>query len=246
MAYTYKMNDAKILLKSGKIEYRNDFFVVINSFSRLLCRLLFFSFAFIATWKIFDLYIEETIIANTITLGAIFATLGSVIVSVFTLYCSEQYNQFSDNSKILYEKLIGSTNWERWPFVKRISRYKIDKKQYESHILENPSIVFFGSVWSITIPLPASKADFYELPIYRLLFQLKRNRIIYRRILSLHQPPDALKELLLWDCLIGLYKNITLYRFGKAFLWFGGCFVFNSILFSLFYNSLMNILQHYL
>jgi len=239
MAFTYKVNEAKISLKSGKIR---DYCGYLRVMLRFLCYSLFFSFAFIVTWKIFDMHIDEAILANTITVGAIFATFGSSVVSIFTLHCREQYGQFNDNSKIFYENLIGSTSWKRWPFVKRIRRSKIGKKQFESQILENPSIVFFGSTWEITIPLPASKTDFYELPIYYSLFRLKRDRASYRRILSLHKNSDAVKEILLWDCLIGMYKNIALYRFGKILIWIGGSFVFNSIIFSMFYNFFLNIL----
>ena len=242
MALTYQVNEAKVSLKRKKSTLRERVGAVSKRLLKIMHRSLSFAFAFCTTWVIFYAYTCEATLADTIALGAIFATFGSAVVSIFTLFCNEQYNQFGDNSKILQEQLIGITNWERWPFVKRLRKHKISRGMYEFQVLENPSIVFFGSLWNITIPLPASKPDFYELPTYRCLIRLIRNRSIYRHVLESHQSPDAVKEILLWDCLTGIYKNIASYRFGRFFIWLGGCFVFSSIFFSLFYNFLKNIL----
>jgi hypothetical protein len=239
---TYQINDAKISLKHGKTKLFNKTFIILRQIRQFIFRLVIFLFSFFVTWFVFNVYIDEAIFADSIALGAIFATLGSALVSVFTLFCGEQYVQFRDNAKIFHEQLIGSKNWERWPFVKRFRVDKVGKKQFETQLLENPTIVFSGFEWSVTIPLPASKVDFYELSIYRCFFRLKLNRAIYRRILSMHPDPNALKEILLWDCLEALYRNIVLYRVGKSLAWFGGCFVFNSIFFSFFYNTLSDIL----
>lgn len=246
MSFTYQINDAKISLRQEKISAFNELMILFRRLLRVGFRFLFFSLAFAITWIVFNLYMDGTVWADTIALGAIFATLGSAIVSVFTLFRNEQYSQFTDSTKILHEQLIGTTNWERWSFVKRVTKQKISPKQYEFQTLENPTIVFSGSLWSVTIPLPASKTDFYELPIYRSLIRLKRNRAIYRHILDSHQSPEAIKEILLWDCLTSIYKNIVLYRFGKSLTWLGGCFVFNSIFFSFFYSFLLNVLSCYL
>jgi len=245
MIYTYKLNDANVKLKRGKFNIFGELRTFAHILRRMFLKIVVLLFTFILTWMVFDLNIQDGGLTDNIALGAIFATLGSAIVSVFTLFCGEQYSQFDDNSKIFQEQLIGVANWRRWPFVKRKRKYRISRTQYEIQTLENPSITFFDSTWRITIPLPASKADFYELSILIYFIKLKCNRKKYRSILDEQRSPDAIKEILLWDCLTSIYSNIVLYRSGKFFSLLGGSFVFSSIFFSFFYGLLPNILNRY-
>ena len=50
---------------------------------------------------VFSKTINELTLENTISLGAVFATLGSAIVASASLYCNDCYTKFSDNVNTL-------------------------------------------------------------------------------------------------------------------------------------------------
>jgi len=229
------MNSQLTLSKDKKLcmKYYGQFLISgINTIYRFLIILL----TFFATMEVYELCIVDLTLENTITLGAVFATIGSAIVSVVSLFCGEQFNQFNANIKILQNQLIQKDDWERWPFVKRISRSKTPTGEYEYQILKNPHIIFKGPSWEKKIFLPSSKTDFKELPVYRTFYALKRNRALYRKLLTMYSDPNVVKEILLWDCLTDAYKNITLYKAGGILIWFGWGLVANSFIFSFFYS----------
>jgi len=172
---------------------------------------------------------------STISFGAVFATLGSSLVSVASLFCSRQQNQFENNTEILQSKLINK-GWERWPFVGRVTRRKLSRKRYEYQILENPQIKFsLPDRNALRIPLPSSKADFRELWASLVLSKMKICRKHYRKLIGLQGDPQAIREVLVWDCVFAVYRNILLYKLGQVLIWVGGCFVGLSIIFSCFY-----------
>lgn len=236
MNYKYKKGEYIQTIENFKLS--DDLKQAIWIFIRIVCWFIVFIFTFIFSLMVFNHCIEVPMWNHTIPLGAVIATLGSAIVSIFTLFCNEQYAQFNENGKILQDKLIRE-KWDRWPFLKRRDRQKISKGVYEVKILKNPHIIFYNNenTWKITILLPTSKADFSELPIYSRFFKLMYNR---QKLLLNNQNIEAA---LVWSCLTSIYKHIMLYRTSQILVWIGVCFIFNSIIFSFFYPSGLQLLD---
>jgi hypothetical protein len=243
MAYTYSIKNGELILQKGKPQRFNDLKRFACKTARIAYYLMVFSLTYIVVWAVYKSCINEPLLERTITLGAIFATLGASIVSIISLFCKEQYSQFNDNVRILQSRLIESEIWERWPFVKRVVRRKIVKGSYEYKLLNNPCIVFTISSWRLTAPLPASKSDFFDLPICRTLFLLIYNSSRYYNLFSKHVHDDAQHEILVWDCLVAVYKNIMLYKLGYTIILFGINLVFISIAFSFFYFQCMGFFE---
>lgn len=241
MAETYEFVSGELVLRKdspGRTTYAKH---AAKKAMRAIIRIFILMFACIVTWWVFRLYIATPSLDNTVSFGAVFATLGTSIVSVLSLTCGEQYSQFGDNIKILQEQLLSSNVWERWPFVKRIYKRRIQRGLTEYQILKNPYIRFIGPSWETIVFLPSSKVDFYELPVFKTYFALKKSRPLYRQLLSLHADVETTKDILVWDCLTDIYRNIIVYRAGHLLIWLGGCFVFTSILFSFFYSTISGI-----
>ncbi len=200
---------------------------------------MLFVFVCFITYIIYNDCIVKLDLEHTISLGAVFATLGSSLVTVLSLTCSEQYSQFVDNIKILETSLFNKDQWMRWPFVKRIQKIKITKGEYYYYILDNPIITFKDDQWKIEVLLPSGKYDFRELPVYQTIFKLILNKKKYYSILLTQ---GKMNDKLIWECITKIYINIFLYRCSQIIIWIGACFIFSSIFFSFFYINIVKII----
>ena len=150
------------------------------------------------------------ILSDSITTGALFATFGSAVISVFTLSTSRQLNFFYENLGILREDLAieepQSAQWKRWPFLPRIGKLSLSGKiQYTA--LNNASICFQMSDKQMAFPFPTGLADFWELHVLRSFLRMKWYRRTYLKYL---ESVGAIREYLAWDCVSATYKNILM------------------------------------
>lgn len=184
-------------------------------------------------------------LSDSITTGALFATFGSAIISVFSLTATSCLNLFYENLTILEEDLLSlpleREQWKRWSFLPRLGKISIGHKiRYPG--VNNASVCFTIAQRSICFLLPTTQADFWELPAFRNFFRMKRHRNDYLNYLN---SENAIEEYPAWDCLCAIYKNILAYRFSFCCIWIGACFVLESILFSFFYPSLCVFITDY-
>lgn len=240
MEKTYQLKKGQIKLLHCKRQYILELKNLFNQIKWLLSISVVFVLVCFVTWIIYKKCIIELKLDQTISLGAVFATLGSAMVSVLSLVCNEQYEQFMDNVRILEISLFKKEKWERWPFVKRMQKIKISSGEYYYYILYNPSIIFISEKWKLEISLPSGKNDFRELPVYRALFRLIRNKKKYNLMLV---NQNEMKDKLIWECLTRIYVNILIYQWSKMIVWIGSCFIFSSIFFSFFYISFVNFIK---
>lgn len=240
MEKTYQLKNGQIKLLHGKFQYIIEIKNLLQKIKLVLALVLIFIWVNFVTWVVYQKCIDELDLEHTISLGAVFATLGSSLVAVLSLVCSEKYDQFTDNLRILETNLIKKETWERWPFVKRIQKTNIARGEYYYYVLYNPSIVFTDGQWNFGVLLPSGKNDFRELPVYRTLFRLIINKKKYTLVLLSR---NKIQDKLIWECLTKIYLNILLYRWSQIIVWMGSCFVFSSIFFSLFYISFVNFIK---
>lgn len=232
MKETYELKNGEIKLIHSRYLYKLQFKNFLREAALVISHLLLLIGVCVITWIVYRKCIVKMDLEDTISLGAVFATLGSSLVAVSSLECNEQYSQFMDNIRILEENLFKKNKWERWPFVKRVQKNKIARGEYLYYILYNPSIIFQGEQWKLEVLLPSGKFDFRELPVYRTIIQLARYRKKYGIVL-LNQ--NNVKDILIWRCLTKVYLNIFLYRWNQSMVWIGSYFIFSSVFFSFFY-----------
>lgn len=232
MDKTYQLKSGQIKLIHCGYLYKLELKILLHKIALVGSHLLLLMGICSSTWIIYRKCIVQMDLEHTISLGAVFATLGSSLVAISSLICNEQYNQFMDNIRILEERLFNKDKWERWPFVKRVQKSKIAHGEYLYYILYNPSIKFEGEQWKLEILLPSGKCDFRELPVYRTILKLTRYRKNYN-ITLLNQ--NNVKDILIWRCLTKAYLNILLYRWNQSIVWVGSYYIFSSIFFSFFY-----------
>lgn len=180
-------------------------------------------------------------IINCITTGSLFATFGSAVIAVFTLYTGRCFTNFQENLSILMENLMkknaGGIAPRRWPFIPRISRARFSSETYFFGI-ESVHIEFRADNFHQIFPLPTTEADFKDLPI---LFHYLNMKALRKNYLSRLKSPDQLSEYPLWDCVIAIYREILLYKASCFCVWIGVCFVLQSIVFTFLYPHFCHI-----
>lgn len=245
MAQTYSISPGELVVlgKNGSYKYWGR--GLLNFGVQVLWILLSLLCSGAATCVIYWKSMPTTVLDDTaaytlldsITTGALFATFGSAVIAVFTLFTGQYLNLFYENLTILREDLASdelvNIQWKRWPFLSRVGKLPLSSRMRYS-ALNNASICFRIRNGQELFPLPTTLADFRELPILRSFLRMKQHRRAYLNYL---EAVNAVDEYPAWDCVCTMYKNILLYRFCYACVWIGICFVCHSILFPFLYPS---------
>lgn len=203
----------------------------------------------LVTWHIYQNCVEPIVLENgtrsislisCITTGSLFATFGSAIIAVFTLYTGRYFTCFQENLAILTENLAEESHHRtaprRWPFIPRVSRTRFAN---ETHFfgIESVQIQFQIGAFSHSFPLPTTEADFKDLPILLSYLEMK---LIRKHYLTGLKSPEHLAEYPMWDCVMAIYRSILLYKASYFCVWIGVCFVLQSIVFTFFYPCFYN------
>lgn len=242
MDCNYSIKEGELLLnncKKNRLLVQSAFFLRIFKLS-----LLIFSFCVTVymTYLIFCQCIVDATLSNCIPLGSIFATFGSAVISVISLYCNRQISSFQENLSALHEQIPNLSSWKRWPFLKRYSREISGFLKYDYYILKNPQITFKSDDLSLTIPLPTCTADFYDLPIFANMLKMFCFRKHFANSIVKHQDTQEQKDIFTFYCVLMIYRNIIRYKVGILFMLIGSEFVLSSIIFSFCYTSVSNFL----
>ena len=242
MDCNYSIKEGELLLnncKKNRLLVQSAFFLRIVKFL-----LLIFSFCLTVyiTYLIFKQCIVDATLSNCIPLGSIFATFGSAVISVISLYCNRQISSFQENLSALHEQITNLSSWKRWPFLKRYSREISGFLKYDYYILKNPQITFKSDDLSLTIPLPTCTADFYDLPIFANMVKMFCFRKHFANAIVKHRDTQEQKDIFTFYCVLMIYRNIIRYKIGILFMLIGSEFVLSSIVFSFCYTSVSKFL----
>lgn len=170
-------------------------------------------------------------LSDCISLGSIFATFGSAVISVLTLTSSSQISSFEQKLAVLkgHFSTHETSAWIRWEFLPRLSREHIRKGQYNYYRLDNPTLCFEIGASKIILPIPTVRKDFRDLPIFSAWWKMCRYKSGYR--VHIYKK-GCISDFLVWDCLMSMYENIIVYRISEFFVWVGATFVINSIVYA--------------
>ncbi len=242
MEYHYSIKEGELLLDNS----RKNRMVAIAGFLFRLLKLFMLLFSFCitmyVTYLIFRECIVEATLSNCIPLGSIFATFGSAVISVISLFCNKQISFFQENLSALHEQITGLSSWKRWPFLKRHSRERVSLWKYNYYTLHNPQITFNSEELCLTIALPTCTADFYDIPIVYNTFKMLGFHKNFSKSLAGHHKIQDQKDIFVFYCTMMIYRNIIRYKTGTFFMLVGSEFVLASIIFSFFYVPVQEVM----
>lgn len=195
-----------------------------------------FIISFVITFWVFKKCItDKQILSNTISLGSIFATFGSAIVSIFTITLSNIYERFCFNTEILFNELCPEHKWYRWPFIKREAHSSLYNNELTYQKLENAKITFNVGSHPLHIFLPTIREDFYDLPNWRNLISMLLKSKDYESYV-LNNLSSPANSLLIWDCVLDNFKSIAIYKISKFMIIVGESFIISSIFYAFCYT----------
>ncbi|WP_040328090.1 hypothetical protein [Clostridium ihumii] len=228
----------KELLKEKMITNILYFFIVISPL--------------ILTYFIFDSCIEKNKLnlSNTISLGAIFATFGSAIISSVILFQSDKSNRILSNVDILYSDILQEEKWTRWPFIKRYDAHTLLDGKITSNILENPYITFNVGSHNINISIPTTQEDFYDLPSFHIFKQMKKYNNYFKTNIITHTDSisdthfsDVGDYYWAWNCLYDIWKNVIFFKISKLIVALGFSIIISSFIYSFSFIQINNFIN---
>ncbi len=248
MAETYFFIDSRLV--TLKKQFQAKYWV--RKCLAFLKRLLGIGFVVIGTgtitWCVYQNCVDSHLLEDgtyifpmisCITTGSLFATFGSAIIAVFTLYTSKYMTGFQECLAILSQDLAGANSGRaikhRYPFIPRVSRIRTSQKD-QFYGAESAIIQFRAESFNqVTFLLPTTVTEFKDLPILLSYLRMKQLRSSYLSSLS---SSGQISEYPAWDCVMAIYRNILFYKASYFCVWIGVCFVLQSILFAFFYSDL--------
>lgn len=243
MGKSYNINEGGWYLLQSKSGLWKYIYYQFHKVTQKLINICIICISFFITYIVFGNCIEENKLSDMIALGAVFATFGSAVISVSSLYCSQMMSNFQNNLGILQIKLISSNTWVRWNFLSRIKKQRIGWLKYKFYVLKNPQICFETDYEKIRIPIPTDISDFQDISVGWYYLQL----VIFSKLffsLEMHKlNQDGVTEItLIYHCIKSIYKNVLCYELGKFSIWIGGGFILSSIILSFTYPQIVGII----
>ncbi|MCI9465292.1 MAG: hypothetical protein HFI48_15710 [Lachnospiraceae bacterium] len=236
MECTYTIQDGELLQNNSKENIMAVYTMFLLRFLRFLALVLTFGMTMYLTYVIFRECITEATLGNCIPLGSIFATFGSAVISVLSLYCNKQKDSFLENLSALHEQIPELSAWKRWPFFKRYDMEKTGLWKFDYYILKNPRITFQSADHLLAIALPTCTADFYDLPILAGIIKMTGFGRHLSGMVFCMKSVEQKSILSVFHCTMMIYRNIIRYKAGAFFMLIGSEFVIASIIFSFFYR----------
>lgn len=233
--------EGRLILRKGNEKEKFDKYLVIE---KIITKILYFIIVIaplILSYFIFNLCIDKSNLnlANTISLGAIFATFGSAIISSVILFQTDKFNRILSNVDILYSDILHAEKWTRWPFIKRYKVQTLLDGKITSSILKNPNIIFKLGSYDINILIPTTQEDFYDLPSFHNFMQMKKNSNHFKTNIVNH--PNCIDDtpfsnvgdyFFAWDCLYDIWKTIVLFKINKLLVTLGSSIIISSFIYS--------------
>ena len=239
-------NIYELSARGARKYYLYSFMAILR---RLICLCGTVLCAFVITWYVYSNCITPTIgidnivnfkLLDCITTGSLFATFGSAVIAVFSLYTTKYLTRFYDDVSILTQGLSqeesNSVPWKRWAFIPRISRIKFSSNP-KFIGLSNAILIFFLRNKQVEFKLPTTEADIEEFAVLNSIIRMRRIKKGYFQAL---EENSQIEEYPVWNCVYDLYKCALFYRACNLFVWIGVCFVIYSIIFAFWYPELYN------
>lgn len=131
--------------------------------------------AFVAVGFLFRVSTDTTVV-GVVSLGAMVATFGSAIIALGALFTHDKLERVKQNVSILYNDILKTEPWKRWPFLKRKTSMRLLSADIIRTNLRNPEMPFDVGSHTFSVTIPTVLEDFFDLPLLRNFVPLVRFR----------------------------------------------------------------------
>lgn len=230
MAKAYHFNGGYIQLSN--LAQKNH---RISNLFLILFRIIIFIVILFGTNYIFSLVLRVKDFYNAISLGAVFATIGSSIISITSLACNNSYEEYQQAKMSLFTFCNDNTSTNMWNFISDSKVLLKDVNHTVAYKMFFPEVVFEFNVSHLSIPIPSNKRDFVIWRLLKDLIKMKTTEQLYFKYL-IHNESLENNGIYVWECTSYLLKNAFLYKIFCSFTILGGM-VFIAGLIATFIHS---------
>ena len=192
--------------------------------------------AIVSTYLVFYKCIDKNRkLSDTIALGSIVATFGSSVVAIFSMSLNTLYDRFLSDFMIFSNSLEPEKYWIRWSFIKRKSHHILYNGVSTYQELTNSMIKFNVGSHTIEFFIPTIKEDFYDLPNWKSLLAMKKEKKDYESYV-LNNSEEPANALMIWDCIYDELCCIAKYRMARFAVVLGEAYILTSIIMAFLYR----------
>ena len=231
MAKTYHFKGGYIQT-SNKIEKTR----FLCKAAKIVCFLLIFELVFKFTEDVFACSLSSINYYEVISLGAVFATIGSSLISITSLSSNYFFEEYKKTQEILlsYNNNVKTAN--TWNFIQDSKILLKSSKHVIAYKKIPLEIVFEFGTSNLSVTIPSSKKELTVLKLIPSFIKMKIGEKLYFERLAQNSPSWEEGGLFVWECTVYMLKTALLY---KSFLFFNilGSMFFLSGLIAIFTHS---------
>lgn len=198
--------------------------------ANIVCFFLFFELVFMLTERVFASCLSIINYYEIISLGAVFATIGSSLISITSLSSNYFFEEYKKTQRILlsYNNNIKTAN--TWNFIQDNKILLKSSKHVIAYKKIPLEIAFEFGRNNLSIIIPSSKNELTILKLIPSFVKMKISEKLYFERLA--QNSSSLEEsgLFVWECTIYMLKTALLYKFFLFFTMLGGMFFLSGLI----------------
>ncbi|MBQ8116739.1 MAG: hypothetical protein IJ147_01545 [Lachnospiraceae bacterium] len=207
--------------------------------SKLICILMLlvvFASVNLLTEQVFLAAIDVKKSYDILSLGAVFATMGSSLISITSLACNYFFEEYVQTRNYLFTYWGNKNISTTWNFLEDKKILLKDPNKTIAYESFAPEVVFEFGIANLRIPIPSNKKEFKTWKLGKNYLQMLITQKLYFR--HLFENYASLKEtgIFVWECTRYLLKSALLYIISLSFSILGGMF-FIAGLIAIFVHS---------
>lgn len=232
MKQAYSVFNSKLLVTNIKQRTRKPKMFWLYKILYCILIIAILAFTFFTFYAVLD---SEEGLFNIVSLGAVFATLGSTLVSVASLLCSRYYEEFHNCMDTLQHELLTQNIDLSWPFLKSREIFRTSEDEYMMYQILNPKVCFEIGAINLSIEIPAQKKDFYEPELLKNILRMKICKKTYIAYLINHSESIMESGLYIWECMYHIQCSAFLYKICRNFIVAGTVFFISGLIATFLY-----------
>lgn len=219
MAKTYHFKEGYIQI-SNQIKRNN---CVYNVFYLLLLTFIFLIVLWFTNY-VFSAALSTENYYEIISLGAVFATIGSSVISITSLSCSYFFEEYKKASEILLSYNNDSESTNTWNFIEDNKVILKSVKQVITYQKFIPEVVFEFGISTLPIPIPTNKKELIFWRLSKSYIKMKTTEKLYFERLEQNKFTLERDSIFVWECTTYMIRSALLYKFSLSLTTLGSMF----------------------
>lgn len=171
-----------------------------------------------------------------ISLGAVFATIGSSIISITSLACGYFFEEYRKANEILLSYNSESKNTNTWNFIEDNKAILKSVKHIIAYQKFFPEVVFEFGISDLHIPIATNKKELIFWRLLKSYIKMKTTEKLYFERMEQNRTSPERDSLFVWECTTYMLKSALLYKISLSLTTLGGMF-FIAGLIAIFIHS---------